>query len=241
MERQELAERYAIPLRRVLCMLTRPGPIEKGANDGQMSYATSLTAALRTAVAAKLSAGPKTPGRNGKSKKRPKTAALEEAPVMAAPAAPRPKQSNWGLLEPIRLLVPFSDTIESLFTPQMIITALGALLIYSWFFRSAAAGVTGPNQWNTHRRQVAYDEIWRHEESELWKWLEQRVAIDRVQHEALGKFTPDHHQRVEPKNMKEREMDEAIRVTEQKLAELKQSVDKERQRSMTKNPKEKAR
>ena len=124
-----------------------------------MSYATSLTAALRTAVAAKASAGPKTPGRNGKSKKRSKTATLEEAPVIAAPAAPQPKQSNWGLLEPIRPLIPFSDTIESLFTPQVIITVLGTLLIYSWFFRGAATGVSGPNQWNTHQRQVAYEEI----------------------------------------------------------------------------------
>lgn len=205
-----------------------------------MSYATSLTAALRTAVAAKLSAAPKTPGRNGKSKKRSKTAALEAAPVIAAPAAPQPKQSNWGLLEPIRTLVPFSDTIESLFTPQIIITVLGALLIYSWFFRSAATGVSGPNKWSTSQRQVAYEEIWRHEESELWKWLEDRVAMDRVQHEAAGKFTPDDQQRVQPKNMKEREMDEAIRVTEQKLAELRDSVEKERLKSKTESPKEKA-
>lgn len=206
-----------------------------------MSYATSLTAALRTAVASKISSGPKTPGRNGKSKKRSKTAALEEAPVIAAPAAPAPKQSNWGLLEPIRPLVPFSDTLESLFSPQTIITLLGALLIYSWFFRGGASSATGPHQWNTHQRQVAYDEIWRHEESELWKWLEQRVAIDRVQHETGGStFTPDDQQRAEPRNMKEREMDEAIRVTELRLAELKGSVEKERMRSQTRSPKEKA-
>lgn len=205
-----------------------------------MSYATSLTAALRTAVAAKLTAGPKTPGRNGKSKKRSRTAALEEAPVIAAPAVPQPKQSNWGLLEPIRTLVPFADTIELLFTPQIMITVLGALLIYSWFFRGAAAGVSGPNQWNTHQRQVAYDEIWRQEESELWKWLEDRVAFERVQHEVGGKFTPDDQQRIQPKNMKEREMDDAIRVTEQRLAELKASVEKERERSARKSPKEKA-
>lgn len=208
-----------------------------------MSYATSLTAALRTAVASKASNIPKTPGRNGKSKKRSKTAALEEAPTIAAPTAPQPKQSNWGLLEPIRPLVPFSDTIESLFTPQIIITVLGALLIYSWFFRAGPAGLSGPSQWNTHQRQVAYDEIWRHEESELWKWLEQRVAIDRVQHEVGGKFAPESDEmrsRVQPRDMKEREIDEAIRVTEEKLVELKGSVQRERERSKTKSPKEKA-
>lgn len=205
-----------------------------------MSYATSLTAALRTAVAAKLTAGPKTPGRNGKSKKRSKTAALEEAPVIAAPAAPQPKQSNWGLLEPIRTIVPFADTLESIFTPQNMIVLLGALLIYSWFFRSAATSVSGPNHWNTIQRQAAYEEIWRHEESELWKWLEDRVAMERVQHEVSQKFTPDDPPRIPPKNMGEREMDEAIRVTEQRLGELKASVERERQRSQTKSPKEKA-
>ncbi|KAJ4986094.1 GRAM domain-containing protein, partial [Stagonosporopsis vannaccii] len=221
------------------------GPIEKGANDGQMSYATSLTAALRTAVASKISSGPKTPGRNGKSKKRSKTAALEEAPIIAAPAAPQPKQSNWGVLEPIRPLVPFADTIESLLTPQVIIAILGALLLYTHFFRGGAPAASGPHAWSTAQRHVAYDEIWRTEESELWKWLEQRVAIDRVQHEAGGKFVPDEQQhqqqqRVEPRDMKEREIDEAIRVTELRLKEMKAQVEKERERSRTKSPKEKA-
>ncbi|KAF2995589.1 hypothetical protein E8E13_004736 [Curvularia kusanoi] len=217
------------------------GPIEKGANDGQMSYANSLVAALRAAVASKVSSAPKTPGRNGKSKKRSKTAALEEAPVIAAPVAPAPKQSNWGLLDPIRPLVPFADTLESLFTPQIVITVLGALLIYAWFFRAGAAGVPGPHQWSAHQRHIAYDEIWRREESELWKWLEQRVAIDRVQHEVGGKFVPDEEVkiRVQPRDMKEREIDEAIRVTEERLRELKGSVERERERSQTKSPREK--
>jgi hypothetical protein len=219
------------------------GPIEKGANDGQMSYATSLTAALRTAVSAKLSVTPRAPGRNGKTKKRSKTGSLEQAPVVAAPAPAQAKQSNWGLLEPIRTLVPFADTIESLFTPQIIITVLGALLIYSWFFRGGATSASGPKQWSTAQRQIAYEEIWRHEESELWKWLEDRVAIDRVQH-AVGNthFTPDdqQQQRIQPKDIKEREMDEAIRVTELRLRELKDSVEKERERTRTKSPKEKA-
>src|SRR5690242_8963393 len=199
-----------------------------------MSYATSLTAALRTAVAAKISSGPKTPARNGKSKKRSKTAALEEAPIIAAPAAPQPKQSNWGFLEPIRPLVPFADTLESLFSPQLIITFLAALLLYTHFFRGGAPPASGPHAWSTAQRHVAYDEIWRHEESELWKWLEQRVAIERVQHEAAGKlFVPDEQQqpkRVEPRDMKEREIDEAIRVTELRLKEMKEQVERARSR-----------
>ena len=109
-----------------------------------MSYANSLVAALRAAVASKISSAPKTPGRNGKGKKRSKTAALEDAPTLPAPtAAQAPKQPNWGMLDPIRPLVPFADTIDMLFTPQVVITVLAALLIYAWFFRAGGPAATG--------------------------------------------------------------------------------------------------
>jgi hypothetical protein len=217
-----------------------------------MSYANSLVAALRAAVASKIASAPKTPGgaRNGKSKKRSKTAALEDAPALPAPtAATAPKQPNWGMLDPIRPLVPFADTIDMLFAPKVVITVLGALLVYAWFFR-AAAGAPGPRgaavNWSAQQRHIAYDEIWRREESELWKWLEQRVAIDRVQHEVNGghKFVPDQEGEGnvgegEGRDIKQREMDEAIRVTEERLRVLKGRVMKERQRSGEKSREEK--
>ena len=206
-----------------------------------MSYANSLVAALRAAVASKISSAPKTPGgRNGKSKKRSKTAALEDAPALPAPKTPAPAQPNWGMLDPIRPLVPFADTIDMLFTPQVVITVLGALLVYAWFFRAGGTAAAGPRaaaNWSTQQRHLAYDEIWRREESELWKWLEQRVAIDRVQHEVNSKheFVPDQEREAgrsgDGRDIKQREMDEAIRVTEERLKVLKRSVEKERGRS----------
>lgn len=214
-----------------------------------MSYATSLTAALRTAVSAKA-APARLPGKAGKGKKRSKANIMDDQP--ATTAAPSPvsqnKQSNWGLLEPIRsLLGPVADILESLFTPQIVITLLGAMLIYSWFFRGVATTV-GPNQWSVAQRQVAYDEIWRHEESELWKWLEDRVAMDRVHYSVAngmaGQQVVDANvnaqKKLQPRDMKEREMDEAIRVTEERLKVLKGKVERERMRekSKTKSPKE---
>ncbi|KAH8704648.1 hypothetical protein GQ44DRAFT_716393 [Phaeosphaeriaceae sp. PMI808] len=218
------------------------GPIEKGASDGQMSYATSLTAALRTAVTAKA-APARALGKGGKGKKRSKTGALDEAPVAVSAPVPASqiKQSNWGLLEPVRsLLGPFSDIIESLFAPQVVITILGALLIYSWFFRGVSTPV-GPNQWSTAQRQVAYDEIWRHEESELWKWLEDRVALDRVQASVAGGSLhqdSDSHIRLPPVNMKERDRDEAVRITEERLKVLKNKINKDKLKTRTKSLKE---
>ncbi|KAH3944880.1 hypothetical protein HBI56_152740 [Parastagonospora nodorum] len=217
------------------------GPIEKGANDGQMSYATSLTTALRTAVTAK--AAPARLGKGGKGKKRSKANILDETP--AAVSAPTPanqaKQSDWGMLDPLRsLLGPVADILEFIFTPQIIIPLMGVLLMYSWFFRGASTAV-GPNQWSAAQRQVAHDEIWRHEESELWKWLEDRVALDRVQSSVVGgRIHPDVDDqiRIPPANMKEREMDEAIRITEERLKVLKEKVEKDKAKTRTKSPRE---
>lgn len=218
------------------------GPIEKGANDGQMSYATSLTTALRAAVSAKA-APARVPGKGGKGKKRSKANTLDEAPAPVSAPTPtnQAKQSDWGMLDPLRsLLGPVADILEAMFTPQIIIPILGVLLIYSWFFRGAST-VAGPNQWSVAQRQVAYDEIWRHEETELWKWLEDRVALDRVQlNVAGGRIAPNKPEqiRIQPRNMKEREVDEAIRVTEERLKVLKQKVEKDKAKTRTKSPKE---
>jgi hypothetical protein len=207
-----------------------------------MSYATSLTAALRTAVSAKA-APARVPGKGGKGKKRSKANILDEAPVPVSAPAPtnQAKQSDWGMFDPLRsLLGPVADILEFIFTPQVLIPLMGALLIYSWFFRGASTAV-GPNQWSAAQRQVAYDEMWRHEESELWKWLEDRVAMDRVQSSvAGGRIHEESNEqvRIQPANMKEREMDEAIRITEERLKVLKQKVEKDKAKTRTKSPRE---
>ncbi|KAI8942176.1 hypothetical protein NX059_000263 [Plenodomus lindquistii] len=217
------------------------GPIEKGANDGQMSYATSITAALRTAVSAsRPSNGLRVPGKPGaKGRKRSKAALADEPAIATAPSpSATAKQSDWGMFNPMRsLLGPVADILEGLFSTQVVIAVLGFLVIYSWFFRGGTA-VAGPNHWSSAQRQVAYEEIWRHEESELWDWLEDRVSLDRVRQEAIdsrrsgGGVEMGEQKAVKGgKTMKERDIDEAIRVTEERLKVLKQSVQKERGRS----------
>jgi hypothetical protein len=143
-------------------------------------------------------------------------------------------------LEPLRsLLGPVADILESIFTPQVIIFILGGLLMYTWLFRGSSA-VAGPNQWSSAQRQVAHEQIWRHEESDLWDWLEERVALDRV-HSSVSEARLQSEMQspvVVPGNMKEREMDEAIRTTEERLRVLKEAVARERGKSRTKSPKE---
>lgn len=89
------------------------------------------------------------------------------------------------------------------------------------------------------QRQVAYEQIWRSEEAELWKWLEERVALDRVH----SSVTPGVRQGQELQNklvaegIRERQIDEAIRTTEEKLKALKGAVKRERETG-TRSPRE---
>lgn len=87
-------------------------------------------------------------------------------------------------------------------------------------------------------RVAAYEEIWRREESDLWEWLEERVSLDRLGNPAGGKNMPKQvieprtiEERLRKERMNEREIEEAIRVTEEKLKMLKEVVEKRKGRA----------
>jgi hypothetical protein len=81
---------------------------------------------------------------------------------------------------------------------------------------------------NAPQRLAAYEEMWRREESDLWEWIEERAGLERL---GGGGAEPVVRKRsVEPRTveekvrggrMDERELREAIRVTEEKLEVLK--------------------
>lgn len=82
-------------------------------------------------------------------------------------------------------------------------------------------------------RLAAYEEIWRREESNLWNWLEDRVGLDSI-YVPTGDSTQKDRQKVlaarnmgkkvMDERMSERQMGDAIRVTEERLAALKEAV-----------------
>jgi hypothetical protein len=234
-----LAQRYApVQISLSVAILTRDvGPIEKGASDGQLTYSTAIANALRTAVSAKpsLLKPPIGKSSNGKLRKKSKANAGDSTPTPPSPDPTAVAQTakKDGLLEPVRGLLPdmVVDVLEMLFTTQSIMALLTILLVYSWFFRSASSGAVAFGQ--TPQRAVAYEEIWRTEESELWKWLEERVALDRV-HDAVSgsgyqwQQTRNLKQKLGKggvaEGIKEQQIDEAIRVTEERLAALKGAV-----------------
>lgn len=98
------------------------------------------------------------------------------------------------------------------------------------------------------QRMVAYEELWQKEESELWDWLEERVGMAGLTfpvgddgQRSNSKPNPQHHQiqsqmeleaRLRNEKMTEREMENAIRVTQQHLEALQQIVENRKQKRM---------
>ncbi|TDZ28596.1 putative membrane protein [Colletotrichum spinosum] len=212
------------------------GPIEKGANEGQTAYCKDLFASLKSAVSSKArtvgaGAGAKGKKRSKKSKAAGSSTDIEDEPVKARHV---PKK-DWGPLEPVRgIMEPIVDIISPLVTGNMMYGLLIGLLVVTWF--GGFPGRQTPSDVRMYGypdRLAAYDEMWRREESELWEWLEERVGLERLHDTAL----PTRKRAIEPSTveerlrenrMDEREIEEAIKVTEEKLKVLKGVMDKKK-------------
>ncbi len=221
------------------------GPIEKGANEGQISYCNDLVKALKTGVTSRPRAG--TNGSKLKSKgKRRKgdadPARTSPASVKAIATGSQPKDSSWGLLEPLHgILGPIFDIFSPMISSNMVIGFLIIIILINWL-----RGPRSPTSGNslayvpTAQKIAAYEEIWRKEESDLWDWLEERVGMQGFAYpgsndgEAVARARRQREQSLRNKGlhskladvkMSEREVDHAIRVTEEKLEVLKRALE----------------
>ena len=94
-------------------------------------------------------------------------------------------------------------------------------------------------------RLTAYEEMWRREDSELWEWLEERVGVGRLSSadrkgsstgagaSSSSSASARKKRALEPRTLEERireekmdgrQVEEAIRVTEEKLAVLREAM-----------------
>jgi hypothetical protein len=130
------------------------------------------------------------------------------------------------------VLEPVVDIVQPLLTGNILYGLLVGLLVASWFRfgfsgKGSSSRDVGIGYFGTPERVAAYEEIWRREESELWEWLEDRVGTDRLRD--VGKMPIDAQtmqNKLKDERMDAREVDAAIRVTEEKLRVLKASVEK---------------
>ncbi|KAF6828874.1 gram domain-containing protein [Colletotrichum musicola] len=215
------------------------GPIEKGANEGQTTYCKDLFASLKSAVSSKARAGG-AGGVSAKGKKKGKKGKAAGSATDAEDEQARPKhapKTDWGPLEPVRgILEPVLDIAKPLMTGNMMYGLLVGLLVATWF----GFGLPGRQPSNSDVRMygypdrlAAYDEMWRREESELWEWLEERVGLERLhdselrtRKRAIEPSTVE--ERLREDRMDERDIEEAIKVTEEKLKVLKGVMDKKK-------------
>lgn len=227
-----------------MAKMTMTGPIEKGANDGQTSYCNDLVKALKAGVTSRPRAGTngsklKSKGKRRKGEADP--ARTSPASVEAVAIGTQPKDSSWGLFEPLHgVLGPVVDILRPMISSNMVIGFLLFIIVINWF-RAPRPYASGNSlaYIPTAQKLAAYEEIWRREESDLWDWLDERVGMQGVAYpgssdrEAVAQARRKREQslrnnglrsKLEDMRMSEREVDHAIKVTEQKLAVLKRAV-----------------
>ncbi|KAI1881325.1 hypothetical protein JX265_000151 [Neoarthrinium moseri] len=220
------------------------GPIEKGANDGQIQYCKDLFASLKAAITSRPIAANGAVGK-GKKRKGKKLQETSKESLAATSESIAKGSQDWGLLEPLHgLLGPLVDIIKPILTGNVVYGLLVGLLVASWFGfglnpRQNIGGYGPGIGFPAHpERLMAYEEVWRREESDLWDWLEERVGLHRINDDTA----PIRKRVVEPRTMEERlredrmterEVEEAIRVTEEKLHVLKEVHDRRKPKEST--------
>lgn len=211
------------------------GPIEKGANDGQTQYVKELIAALKAAVTttrASPTKGGTVRGKKGKRKGREigDGASIDHDREKAG--ASKAQVADWGLFEPVRpLLSPLVEFIRPFLAPHVVIAVLALLLVQSWLFPSLFFRSNGLAA-SPSARLAAYEALWAREEAELWDWLEERTGLD----DGLLSAGSERDQKVllakkkkksvltGGEGMRRREVDEAIRIVDEKMGALKEAV-----------------
>jgi hypothetical protein len=200
------------------------GPIEKGANDGQLQYQKDIVAALKAAVSANkvLKSG----GKKGKGKRRKDAAdtAGDATATTKSSTASKAPEPNWGVFEPLRpVLGPVGDLIP---TPALVaLLTLTILLLLFRPFSSSSPSALSSFAHSSPQRLAAYEEIWRREESELWGWLERRAG---VREGGLPSFVGARDEgrtgRELNGEMEERRVREAVRIARERLEALESAV-----------------
>jgi hypothetical protein len=190
---------------------------------------------LKAAVSSRPRSGTGSNGAASKGKRKGKKGKLVASTADITEnesTAKHVKKQDWGIFEPIHGIVePVVDIIRPLLTGNVMYGLLVGLLVATWFgfgFTNRRQANYGPDL-GFHGypdRVAAYEEMWRREESELWDWLEERVGLDRLSDGSLHMRKKAMEPRtVEEKlredRMDEREVEEAIKVTEEKLKVLK--------------------
>lgn len=226
------------------------GPIEKGAKDGQQQYGDTLVKYVKNAVGRPR--GMTGTSKVSKGKKKGKRAKREQGAETVEEEEGVKKEENWGLFEHARgTLGPVVDIMKPYVTMKVVVGVLCVMVLWLWV-RAPTSAVGEYGAWKQKQRLVAYEEMWRREESELWDWLERRAGVDAVTlRNRVGKDGGDKVEqkrlrkerqqvlkakeveaRIREEKMSEKEMAEALRVTRERLEVLEGVVEMRKEQQL---------
>ena len=121
----------------------------------------------------------------------------------------------------------------------MIIGFLLSIILFNYLRGPSKHSYTGhtPGFPASADRAAAYEELWRREEADLWDWLDQRIGVDpdiytstpqpqaQTRQDKIQKTAKGVKQNImQDVRMTEREMENAIQATEEKLKRLKKTL-----------------
>lgn len=153
---------------------------------------------------------------------------------------------RWGIFEPLQGIIgPIGDVLKPFLSKNIIFVMVGLLLVVAWLRSSQLqASVNFPSS-SLGERIAIYEDLWAREENELWDWLEDRVGMDGLsyptadtsrQDDSAGMKRLRNHRwlknekalgsRLGHEKMSEKDMANAIRITQQRLDVLQQVVEK---------------
>ncbi|KAL7275079.1 hypothetical protein RUND412_001981 [Rhizina undulata] len=215
------------------------GPIEKGANDGQVAFNKNLLAALRREVQPKEI---KQAGAKGKKGKRKKDRdAKGELTGKAAGGAQKAHDSgsagtadleSWGIFPPLKTyLGPIVDILQPLFQGNIAVILICVLLVVIVINQTRGGNSSAKDvQYRTVPvGRAHWEDLWRNEEDSLWEWLEDRAGLYTIGEVSRGRRMKSYERAIErmplTEGMKEREVEEAIGVMEERLAVLRKIVE----------------
>lgn len=192
------------------------GPIEKGASDGQAQYGKDIVRFFTAQVTARAGKTPKAAGKiKGRKKRSAADMAHDTKTGSKSTLASKDGRSGLGLLGPI------GDILGPLITPVTGLIVLVAVMTVLWL--RAGSSVSGASvRFDREQHMTAYEDMWRKEENQLWAWLESRLELDEITPPLRGPARPA-ASRLEGDHTTNKQVEEAIRVTEERLEALKRS------------------
>lgn len=103
------------------------------------------------------------------------------------------------------------------------------MVLYLWWTQPRAGTGIGYGRGASPARMAAYEQMWRQEEDELWRWLDSRVggAADAI-HDAVRADKPVAKQKAAAG---QREMEEALRLTREKMQVLEAMIKSDKERA----------